>query len=106
MVSATCEANPHVPSTITRTARPSVVSSWVVGDRAVPQVDQLAEDPLHPDVGMLGAELAGPAQRGVGQLVQRERAELVVHVALRVSVICRGTITNLPVAATAAGAAY
>ena len=45
---------------------------------AVAQLDRLRDDPLDPQVGVLGAELTGPAERGVGQRREREGAELGV----------------------------
>ena len=75
--------------------------------RAVAQVDQLAGDPLDPDVGVLGAELAGPLSAASASVASGRRAELVVHVALRVSGdLSRHDHEPDRVAATAAGAAY
>ncbi len=49
-----------------------------VHDHPVAQRQRLPGDPLHPQVGVLGAELAGPAQRGVGQRGERQGPELGV----------------------------
>ena len=50
----------------------------VIGERHV-----LCTDPFQPEVGMLCAEVAGPLQRRVGQVVQRERGELRIDRPLR-----------------------
>ena len=44
-------------------------------DAGVAQLDRLRHDPLHPHVGVLGTELPGPAQRGVREPRERQRAE-------------------------------
>ena len=45
------------------------------GHAGVTQVDRLRYDPLDPDVGVLDAQLPGPAQSGVREARERQRAE-------------------------------
>ena len=52
-----------------------------VGERleaAVGQRDPLSPHPLHPEVGVVRAEVSGRVERGVGQVPQRQRGELGV----------------------------
>ena len=66
-VRSTAAANPQVPSTTTRTARPRSSASKGL-QIAVGQADLLAPDPFGPEVGVLCAEVGGPLQRGIGEL--------------------------------------
>ena len=49
------------------------------GRAGVPQPPGRAAHPLQAEVGVLGAQRAGPCQRGVGQRVQRQRQKGLVR---------------------------
>ena len=72
------EAKPQTPSTSTRTASPTTVSSATPVTAAVAQRDRLGDDAFDADVGVLGAAFSGPVERGVGEGGERQRAELRV----------------------------
>ena len=56
----------------------------VAGGRqpGVPEPDRAGADPLDPQVGVAGPEVARPRQRGVGEMAEGESGEVVVDTAL------------------------
>ena len=95
-VSSPWEAKPHTPSTITRTASPTVVESATPVTAPSRRSIDCDDDPFDAQVGVLGAELARSAQRGVGECGERQRAELRVDAVEHGSNLERGPGTRPP----------
>ena len=53
----------------------------VPSSRASYRLRRLGADAFEPEVGVLGAEVAGALQGGVGQLPQRQREEVGIDLA-------------------------
>ena len=76
VVRSTVAANPQVPLRHDPDGQAQLVGVQQGLQVPVGQADVLAADPLGAEVGVLGAQLAGPLQGSRGQLAQRVPGEL------------------------------
>ena len=94
--SSAWDAKPHVPSTITRTARPISRLTTAALQLAVAQLYVFRRDGVNAQVGVAGSGGHGRRQGRVGQLMARQPEEVGIDSALR----CHATTV---VAAPSAG---